>query len=460
MKSGQTRARFAGIAVLLLTALGSPTASVNAKSDRHEPDRWVLPGAAVFPEGIAIDEKTGQFFVGSTTDGTIFSGNAEEAADTTVFLPGGGDGRTAAIGMKVDSRRGRLFVSGGGLGKVFVYDIATKALLAQFAGGLSPTFINDVTIVPNGDAYFTDSLSSAIYRLSADLQTFERFTDFAGTPLTYVAGFNLNGIAATADGAYLITVQSNTGKLFRIDIASKQVVEIERVGAVVQGGDGIFLKNRTLHVLRNSAALLLTFKMSDDFSAAELRSVTTDSSFQFPTTFGRYEDRILVVNSQFDKRATAPVLPFNVSAIDAPESGNGKKLAATLTGAAEVPAGDVDGSGSASITLKPKKDSVCFSISVRDITLPAAASHIHTGAAGVNGPVVVDFVTPPDAAGRTEGCVTATRSVINAIWSNPAGHYVNVHNSDFPRGAVRGQLSQSSSSDDDDKDSDKDNNDE
>ncbi len=392
-------------AALLSVSLAVPVNMVTASDDRHKPQRWVLPGNAVFPEGIAVDEESGAFFVGSTSDGTIFSGNANSSNDASIFLAGGGDSRTDVRGMKV-AKNGRLYVAGGTLGKVFVYDIASKALLASFATGLTPSFVNDVTIAPNGDAYFTDSQSPAIYRLSADLTNFARFTDFAGSSVVYGPGFNLNGIAATADGAYVITVQSNTGKLIRVDLSSKQVSEINLDGANAGSGDGILLRGRTLHLMRNSLGLLLTFKLSEDFTSADLRSVNTDSSFQFPTTFGRYRDRFIVVNSQFNNR-TAPVLPFNVSAIDVPESGNGKRLQATLTGAAEVNGGDPDGSGMAEIRLKPGKNQVCFRIEVKDITLPAAAAHIHVGNAGANGPVVVDFKAPPDAKGRTKGCVAA-----------------------------------------------------
>ena len=219
------------------------------------------------------------------------------------------------------------------------------------------------------------------------------------------------------------------------------MIEIAINGAVLNGGDGILLVGRKLYVMRNSAALLVTLRLANDFASADLISVSGNPSFQFPTTFAKYGERFLVVNSQFDKRATGPVLPFNVSGIHIPENNAGKRLAANLTGAAEVSPGDADGSGSAIIRLRPNQGEVCYNIKVKDILLPAAAAHIHVGAAGANGPVVVGF-TPPDAKGRTKGCVAAAESLINAIWSNPAGYYVNVHNSDFPGGAVRGQLVQ------------------
>ena len=118
----------------------------------------------------------------------------------------------------------------------------------------------------------------------------------------------------------------------------------------------------------------------------------------------------------------------------------GRRLTATLTGAAEVPGpGDADGAGAAVITLNQGQKEVCFELTVSNIAT-ATAAHIHTGAAGAAGPVAVTL-TPPPADGSSKGCVNADAELIKNIRQNPANYYVNVHNADFPDGAVRGQLS-------------------
>ena len=117
----------------------------------------------------------------------------------------------------------------------------------------------------------------------------------------------------------------------------------------------------------------------------------------------------------------------------------GRPLATTLTGAAEVPGpGDPDGSGTASIRLNPGQGEVCFELAVSGIA-PATAAHIHVGPAGVAGPVVVGLAPP--TSGTSSGCVSADPALIKAIIQNPEQYYVNVHNAEFPAGAVRGQLS-------------------
>jgi hypothetical protein len=78
-------------------------------------------------------------------------------------------------------------------------------------------------------------------------------------------------------------------------------------------------------------------------------------------------------------------------------------------------------------------------IPLKDIMLPATGAHIHVGAAGVNGPVVVPL-TAPDARGSAAGCAVTTRALVAAILDNPGGYYANVQTTDFPAGAIRGQL--------------------
>ena len=114
----------------------------------------------------------------------------------------------------------------------------------------------------------------------------------------------------------------------------------------------------------------------------------------------------------------------------------GLELEAELSGANEVPAGDPDGAGEAEVELQPGLGRVCFEIEVEDIGTPLAA-HIHAAPAGVNGPVVVNFMV--DQLGL-DGCVSADRALIRQIRRTPAQYYVNVHTAEFPGGAVRGQL--------------------
>jgi hypothetical protein len=143
------------------------------------------------------------------------------------------------------------------------------------------------------------------------------------------------------------------------------------------------------------------------------------------------------------KRYSIPlaVLTFSVLAIAGMAIG-GLPIVTDLNGQQEVSVsgGDPDGTGSAEIQLNIGQHQVCWEISYENIVSPTAA-HIHKASEGVNGPIVI----PLSPIGN--GCITiltptpgAANSVIQDIIINPEQYYINVHNSDFPAGAIRGQL--------------------
>ncbi len=114
-------------------------------------------------------------------------------------------------------------------------------------------------------------------------------------------------------------------------------------------------------------------------------------------------------------------------------------LRTALSGAAEVPGpGDPDGTGRAKVRVKASTGLICVSITVKGIALPAVMAHIHEGPARMAGPVV-QGLTAPDASGASETCVR-NPSLAAELVADPADYYVNVHTSQFPAGAVRGQL--------------------
>jgi hypothetical protein len=130
-------------------------------------------------------------------------------------------------------------------------------------------------------------------------------------------------------------------------------------------------------------------------------------------------------------------------------SGKVTRLAATLSGANEVPGpGDPDGRGRAFVRLSGT--TACYVLQWSNIGAPTAA-HIHQGGAGVAGPVVVLFFQPgtnaaslPGTLSSVAGCVDVDRALAGRIAASPRDWYVNIHTADFPAGAIRGQLHRSS----------------
>jgi hypothetical protein len=75
------------------------------------------------------------------------------------------------------------------------------------------------------------------------------------------------------------------------------------------------------------------------------------------------------------------------------------------------------------------------------------AAHIHFGARGGNGPVVANLAWPQD--GQAADCLTegepgkfptGEAGIVQLILKNPQDFYINIHNSVYPNGAIRGQL--------------------
>jgi len=112
---------------------------------------------------------------------------------------------------------------------------------------------------------------------------------------------------------------------------------------------------------------------------------------------------------------------------------------AHMTGTAEVPPADPDGSGTAAVTIDTATGDICWNISYTNLD-PVILQHIHEAPVGVNGPVLVNlfptpFTPPPPLTGCVNDPVNAPRIV-----ANPSGFYVNVHTTAFTGGAIRGQL--------------------
>jgi CHRD domain len=100
------------------------------------------------------------------------------------------------------------------------------------------------------------------------------------------------------------------------------------------------------------------------------------------------------------------------------------------------------GTGTATITIDRNARTLCYTIMTSTVALPLLAAHIHVAPVGEAGPVVIPLFTQPvNAATVGPTCLTGLdKNLLKDILRNPQNYYVNVHNTPFPNGAVRGQL--------------------
>jgi sugar lactone lactonase YvrE len=284
------------LALLVLAAVAVLPATAGAATfpgTIRLPDGWQ-------PEGIASGRGT-SLYVGSIPTGAVWKGDARTGRGDVLVA---GQAGRSAIGIKVD-RRNRLFVAGGATGQAFVYDARTGADLAsyQLAPAGAATFVNDVVVTAKA-AWFTDSRIQQLYALPLGhhgrlpAQSRVRTLPLTGD-LVYGEGNNLNGIVAARGGRVLLSVQTNTGKLFRIDPRSGVTREVDLGGASLLNGDGMLLAGRTLFVVQNRDNKIAVVKLSGSLHRGRVVATLTDPDFDVPTTIAFTAGRLYAVNARF-----------------------------------------------------------------------------------------------------------------------------------------------------------------
>lgn len=141
-------------------------------------------------------------------------------------------------------------------------------------------------------------------------------------------------------------------------------------------------------------------------------------------------------------------------ACDGDEGPEDERFTATLNGSSESPPRTTNATGNASFTNEGSSG-MDFELNVQNMTNVTAA-HIHLGAAGTNGGIIVPLFgtqTPLASVNGRLSAGTITQSTIVGIGTNPpistdsllalmrsGNAYVNVHSTTFPAGEIRGQI--------------------
>ncbi|MDP8909790.1 MAG: superoxide dismutase [Chloroflexota bacterium] len=294
------------LTVVMLVALSALIAAAPAPA-RPFPGVIELP-VGWQPEGIATGAGNA-FYVGAIPTGAIYRGDLRTGTGGVAVPPR--PGRMAA-GIKVDARE-RIFVAGAFTGQAYVHDARTGTTLAEYQLGTpGATMVNDVALT-NDAAWLTDSFRAVLYRIPlARNGTLGGQSEVQEVPLTadfeLASGFNANGIDATPDGKTLIAVQTNLGRLYRIDPATGAADRIELSGGDVAFGDGLLLAGRTLYVVQNELDRIAVVRLSPDLRSGTIVDHLTHSALDVPATIAKHGNRLYTVNARFGIPApeTAP----------------------------------------------------------------------------------------------------------------------------------------------------------
>jgi streptogramin lyase len=290
------------------------TGTAAGQSQRDE--AYDLPEAGVFLEGIGVDQRRGVFYVSATNrDGTIYRGElGQQQLEVWVGPRAGDNGR----GIDVDDA-GRVYVAGGPSAEVRVFD-AAGTLLAELPTGQAGSFLNDIWVGKDGAAYVTDSSLPLIWRVTQQggESVIELWGDVSDT-ITYtpsLADFDLGGVVGTPDGRYLLTTQGTTGQLWRIDLATKSIIQVGLDGSLLVNADGIVLQGHDLYVVQNFSRQITKLRLSGDWSGGEARDVLPTPANRTFTTAKIARGQLLAVDSKFGFPPAAAVAADRVVPID------------------------------------------------------------------------------------------------------------------------------------------------
>ena len=255
------------------------------------------------PESIVIAEGS-LAYVSSLKNGTIFRVDLKTGTHE-VFLPPLGQ---VAVGLALDTH-GRLYICGGIDGTVSVVDTADRTVLKRYQLGSEQTFTNEMIITPEA-VWVTDSFQPVLYKIpfgaSGELPDEDAVVRLPLTgDIAYQMGetfsscFNANGIAATPDRSAILIVQTNTGKLFRVDPATGHTQLVDLGGDDVISGDGLVLENQTLYVVQNLANTVSVIELDPAGTSGKVVERWTDERFDTPTAMARFGDRFYLSNARF-----------------------------------------------------------------------------------------------------------------------------------------------------------------
>lgn len=300
------RSTFVLALVVALATIGAVAVPVAAHDSAQFPARINLPNGWA-PEGITAGRGT-TVFVGSLATGAVWKGNVRTGLGQ-VLVPGVTG--NVAVGVEYEARRNRLWVAGGPTGKVRVYNASTGTLLQtySFTGGVDGIFLNDLVVTRNA-VYVTDSKTKQLDVIPlgrhgglpapSGVRTLALSGDIA-----WVTGpneFNANGIVAR--NGWLILVQSNTGRLFRVNRATGVTRAIDLGGTSVGFGDGLELHGSTLYVVRNQLNTVAVYRLGARLRSARFLGNLPSAGLAIPTTAAFQSGMLWAVNARFGTAVT------------------------------------------------------------------------------------------------------------------------------------------------------------
>ncbi|CAN7091653.1 unnamed protein product [Brassica rapa subsp. narinosa] len=307
-----TRSRSSLVLSILFAAVLLLLPTPSSASNRHVIN-FRSPG--LYPEGLTWDPSGQHFIVGSLHSRTIHSVSDAGVVQTLISDPYLPENATI-LGISVDSSNRRLLAAIHCLPPLLpcsalaAYDLRSGGRriflspLPSLPGDdadIARDVANDVAVDYNGNAYVTNSAKNFIWKVNSDgaAAIFSRSPLFNSQPVAPDADASfrycgLNGIVYNSKG-YLLVVQSNTGKMFKVDEESGTARIVLLNGDMV-AADGVARRRRDGTVMVVSQKKLWYLKSQDSWSEGVIYDEVELDVEGFPTAVAvAGHDRVYVL---------------------------------------------------------------------------------------------------------------------------------------------------------------------
>jgi len=265
-----------------------------------------IPEHDLYPESIAFDEVSGDYFLSSMGSKRILRIHPDGSYED--FLAAPVAGLASSIGMKVDAGRRSLWVCTGRFSLladfdatpartgVLRLDIDTGRLLDSWllpeeqAGPYS--IFNDLAITAAGDAFATTTLLGALYRLRPGVETMEVIQQLP-------EGSNNNGVTLGPEGRYLFVTVDR--RIHRIDPGTGESVPIDVPGDGALGTDGLYYYDGSLIVVKPRFRQVARLFLDDALDGVDRVEVLVDNDpdLAYPTTGVIVDDTLIFVATSY-----------------------------------------------------------------------------------------------------------------------------------------------------------------
>jgi hypothetical protein len=249
---------------------------------------FTIPEHDLYPENIAYDPESGDYFLGSMGQSRILRIRPDGSYED--FVSGLEPTLQTSVGMKVDSQRRRLWVctgrytlfggatDGPSQTGVLLFDLDTGVLVRSWLMDQpGPAYIfNDLALASNGDAYVSTTLLGKIVRISPDSDEME--------PLLVSPETQTNGITLDPTERYLFFTLGRS--ISRLDLESGDLTDIPIPGEAGVGTDGMYFVDRSLVVVKPRLTQISRLFLNETLDAVERVEVLAegDPAFDYPTT--------------------------------------------------------------------------------------------------------------------------------------------------------------------------------